>query len=62
MFRFTSILNKDGSKTTGSRPIFGMRKPSPRLESAFVFPASSRPQGLKIDPRKKFEKPVSKKS
>ena len=61
MFRFTSTSNKDGSKTTDSRPMFGMRKLSPRLESAFVFPASGRPQGLNIDSRKKIEKPVPKK-
>ena len=61
MFKFTSILNKDGSKAPDSRPTFGMRKPSPRLESAFVFPASGRPQGLNIDSRKKVEKPVPKK-
>ena len=61
MFKVSSSPAKPKDKGLPDRPLFGQKKPSPRLESAFIFPATERPRGVSIDGGRKIEKPVSAK-
>jgi hypothetical protein len=62
MFRASSAPAKSKDKELTDRPLFGQKKSAPRLESAFIFPATERPRGVSIDGGRKSEKPVSAKS
>jgi len=62
MFKFVrSVPSKPVDTDRKSKPSFGTIKITPRLESAFVFPAPSRPKGLSLNGSKKGSGPISKK-
>lgn len=62
MFKLApSIPGQTTGEPKGGKPTFGVVKPAPRLESAFVFPAPERPRGLSINGSKKGAGTVSKK-
>jgi len=63
MFRASSVPPPKQEKSPEpKKSLFGGRTVAPRLESAFIFPASERPRGVSIDGGRKIEKPISKKS
>lgn len=62
MFKFSR--RRDGENSALPEVIrspFGIKKITPRLESAFVFPAPQRPRGLSLDGAKRAERPLPKK-
>ncbi len=61
MFKASSTPTRPNDKNAANRSPFGPKKPSPRLESAFIFPAGDRPRGVSIDGGRKSEKPIPKK-